>query len=83
MPAITEKTTTFSPNHWTDFTRDDGTVVEIAAKLNCEGRGLGYYVTDCVATLPDGTTVELTESEFDRFNEHVCETVTSSDMGYD
>ena len=83
MPAITAKTPAFSPNHWDEFTRDDGTVVEIAAKLNSEGRGLGYYATDYVATLPDGTAVDLTESEFDRFNEHVCETVTSSDMGYD
>lgn len=66
-----------------DFTRDDGTVVEIAASLTCEGRGFGYYPTDYTATLPDGTEVELTESEFDRFSEHVYETVTGSDMGYD
>ncbi len=62
----------FSPNHRSSFVRDDGTLVDVAMRINCEGYPLPYYVVDHVATLPgSATTVELTEAETDRLDEEV------------
>ena len=69
---MTTDRTGFSPNHRSSFLRDDGTEVDVAMRIDCEGHPLPWYVVDHVATLPDtGAIVELTDEEIDRLNEEV------------
>lgn len=63
-----------SDKHHVDFVRDDGTPVDIAATVRCEGYRLPWYVEDHVATLPGtDTVVVLTDAEIERLDEQVAE----------
>ena len=58
----------FTPNHDVGFVRDDGTHVEVAMVVRCEGYPLPYYVEDHVAKLDNGNVVDLTEAEVERLD---------------
>ncbi len=63
-----------SDTHHVSFVRDDGTSVDVAASVQCEGYPLPWYVVDHVATLPDSdTVVVLTDAEIERLDEQVAE----------
>jgi len=63
----------FSPNHRSSFVRADGTEIEVAMTIDCEGHPLPWYMTDHVATLADGTIVELTEAEIEQLDEQLAD----------